>query len=98
MSDLISRQSAIEVASRECHELRGLFSDIEHGLKELPSAQKTGHWRRIPMACYGGGTIIEYECSECEEHNIIDSDFCPNCGSYNGGDSDELRLKEKIND
>ena len=39
MDDLISRQKAIEVASRECHELRGVFSDIEHGLKELPSAK-----------------------------------------------------------
>ena len=39
MSNLIDRQAAIEVASRECHELRGVFSRIEHGLKELPSAK-----------------------------------------------------------
>ena len=35
--DTISRQAAIDVASRECHEWRGIFSDIEQGLKELPS-------------------------------------------------------------
>ena len=39
MDDLISRQDAIDVASRECHEWRGIFSDIEQGLKELPSIQ-----------------------------------------------------------
>lgn len=37
--DTISRQAAIDVASRECHEWRGIFSDIEQGLKELPSVQ-----------------------------------------------------------
>lgn len=47
VGDLISRKDAIDVASRECHELRGIFSYIEQGLKELPSAQpniKKGKW------------------------------------------------------
>ena len=37
--DCISRQAAIDVASHECYEFRGLFERIEKGLKELPSAQ-----------------------------------------------------------
>lgn len=46
-----------------------------------------GHWRTIPMACYGGGTIREYECSVCEEHQVSESPFCPNCGA-------EMEVKE----
>lgn len=38
MSDLIDRQAAIDVASFECHEFRGIFGRIEEKLKALPSA------------------------------------------------------------
>ena len=38
MEDLIKRDDAIKVASRECHELRGIFSRIEKGINSLPSA------------------------------------------------------------
>ena len=37
MSNLIDRQAAIKVASKRCHELRGVFGEIEEGLKELPT-------------------------------------------------------------
>ena len=37
MSSLIDRQAAIEVASKKCYELRGVFGDIEDGLNELPT-------------------------------------------------------------
>ena len=39
MNDLISRQAAIEAASYECGELRGVFGRIEERLKALPSTQ-----------------------------------------------------------
>ena len=39
MSDYISRQAAIDEASYECNELRGVFGRIEERLKALPSAQ-----------------------------------------------------------
>lgn len=39
MSDLINRQAAIEVASKECYELRGVFGQIEEGLNELPTVE-----------------------------------------------------------
>lgn len=39
MSDLIDRQAAIDAASYECGELRGVFGRIEERLKALPSAQ-----------------------------------------------------------
>jgi len=37
MSSLIDRQAAIEVASKKCYELRGVFGEIEDGLNELPT-------------------------------------------------------------
>lgn len=36
--DIIYKEDAIEVACRECHEFRGIFSRIEEGINELPSA------------------------------------------------------------
>ena len=39
MSSLIDRQAAIEVASKKCYELRGVFGDIEEGLNELPTVE-----------------------------------------------------------
>lgn len=43
--------------------------------------RKRGRWIRVPLACYGGGTVTEYGCSECHETQIAQSDFCPNCGA-----------------
>ena len=39
MSDLISRQMAIDAVSDACFELRGVFGQCEDALKALPSAQ-----------------------------------------------------------
>lgn len=89
--DLISRQAAIDVASCECGELRGVFGRIEEKLKYLPPAQperKTGKW------------LIDrglYKCSSCNqlwtewwavskpiERMNKEMPYCPVCGSYNG--------------
>jgi len=51
--------------------------------------RKKGKWRKMPMACYGGGTITEYECSVCAEHQIVTSRYCPNCGAYMKGENNE---------
>ena len=65
----------------------GNYEDIMVAYKDqiddIPTIEerKTGKWIRMPMACYGGGTITEYECSECSEHQIIESKWCPNCGA-----------------
>lgn len=39
MDDLIKKQAAIDIASDECGELRGVFGRIEERLKALSSAQ-----------------------------------------------------------
>lgn len=59
------------------------WNDAILEIKKAPTIEerKTGKWIRVPMACYGGGTITEYECSECSEHQVIESKWCPDCGA-----------------
>lgn len=53
MSDYIKRSDAIRVASKECHEFRGIFGRIEEGIKELPSADRPqGEWIEKPHKVY----------------------------------------------
>ena len=44
MSDLISRQAAIDAVSRGCQEFRGIFAECEKNLNELPPAQPEPKW------------------------------------------------------
>lgn len=90
MNDTIYRQAAIEVASRECQEWRGIFARIEDGLKALPPAQpeqKTGKW-----ILYGRGMA---GCSQCGMiyNDVYDDDryfnFCPNCGTKMEGQDEQ---------
>jgi len=61
MSDLISRQAAID-AARDWYEglICGSFKGLEKRLRALPSAQpeRTGHWVEFP-------NHNAYKCSEC---------------------------------
>lgn len=60
-----------------------IVDDVYETIEKLPAAApiSKGHWRKMPMACYGGGTITEYQCSVCEENQIAMSSFCPCCGA-----------------
>ena len=59
-------------------------------IKEMPSAQperKKGKWiNRSLNILYP--EFERYTCSVCGKHSYS-YDFCPNCGSYNGGEQDE---------
>ena len=79
-NDLISRQAAIEAL--DC------INGTEEVLRSLPSAQperKRGKW--IKGANHGLG-VYTLTCDKCGyvdvSSNVIN--YCPNCGSYNGGD------------
>ena len=98
MSDLISRQAAI--AEFSCCELTpdgGIDANYAIDfLEQLPPVQperKTGQW-----ICQADDDI--WNCSECDYEidgtGCIDPleylktyKFCPNCGSYNGGEQTE---------
>lgn len=92
MSDVIYRQSAIDAirltSSPWLTELIDPYRAQVKALKELPSAQKKGHWVKargmMPPEFFGG-----YVCSECDgwaprdwrHSKLLRSPFCPNCGA-----------------
>ena len=87
MSDLISRQAAIRVASGYCHP-----ANIAKELAKLPSAQperKTGRWIHDGYAFRGG--IDWMHCSECGHKDswsaATRTPFCAWCGSKMEGES-----------
>lgn len=88
-SDTISRQAAIDAAVEAADEWDGGYSRsreeiITLKLRMLPSANKSGHWVMNPSEVAGDGYYI---CSNCNNDVYDATDFCPNCGSYNGGEN-----------
>ena len=87
MSDLISRQQAID-AARDWYEglICGSFKGLEKRLRALPSAQPErirGRWIEKPHV-HG----VAY-CSLCDyELHTNDTNFCPNCGADMRGEQD----------
>ena len=86
MNDLISRQAAIDATWFEPSytDPLNVLTEVRDRLKALPSAQpkkKKGKW--IPYSPEG----LRYKCSECESRYETPWHFCPNCGSYNGGEN-----------
>lgn len=74
MDDLISRQAVLDKMKERDEELNCLtVKDI----KDLPSAEKTGHWieERTYMECPNCHDIWHYEENQTERFK-----FCPICG------------------
>ena len=93
MDDLISRQAAIEAASKGCFELRGVFGQVKAEINALPSADVQPvtpmHW--IPVDPFNGGWTSRWECSACGSKvtlgyctDVMLYDFCPYCGAKDG--------------
>ena len=91
--DCISRQAAID-ALTEYGNGRAVFISVGEAvirIEQLPPIQpKRGRWISAD-AIFGG---VPFYCSECGE-NTRDTvmgkprwNFCPNCGSYNGGENE----------
>ncbi len=87
VTDTINRQAAID-AIKERYYKYGRFAKIEElvwSIEKLPSAQsKRGKWIRDGhhIRCDQCGI---YMCDTDREGDKIPNNFCPNCGSYNGG-------------
>ena len=98
MSDLISRQEAIDEANAWLLECLGVHKQnrscgLIRRLEDLPAAQsesKTGKW----IEAYDPFNRISGRCSVCGweahlyEDDVVGMNYCPNCGSYNGGSND----------
>ena len=50
-------------------------------LEKQMQEPKTGRWRRISIDKYTTHAQYWYECDKCGEHNLGNTDFCPNCGA-----------------
>lgn len=89
MSDLISRQDAIEAVTKYCtkYDLRELLADIEV-LPSVEQAQKTGKWIPHEGGKFVGVRYMHYECSECRALNPAETRYCPHCGSKNRGEEE----------
>ena len=88
MSDLISRQTAIEAMRELPHEYNTKEQRARTGgivacqmiIRELPSVTpqpNVGHW--IDVDSLDGA--LWHECSECGETEFYATDYCPNCGA-----------------
>lgn len=90
MSDLISRQAAIDAMAElqgratTMGELKGI-SKAWNRITELPSAEpkrRKGKWIHRWSGC--GSVWLEQRCSECGltlEEEPIDYNYCPHCGA-----------------
>ena len=95
MDDLISRQAAIDFIKEHSYPVRYDNTSIEQGmtitgieqaLNEMPSIwpkQKTGHW-----VCLDDDELA-YGCSACKSVSLRESKYCPNCGAYMKGESND---------
>lgn len=88
MSDLISRQAAIEALTG--WETEPSDEDIVRELKNLPSVtptERTGEW--IENAPEGQDIDPPYICSICGHAESTRTPFCEQCGADMRGDEDE---------
>ena len=99
-NDLISRQEAIDAVHEEFDDClvwdesgQRTAEEFEIIINRLPSVQsesKKGKW----IEAYDPFNRISGRCSVCGweahlyEDDVIGMNYCPNCGSYNGGSDD----------
>lgn len=77
MSDLISRQAAIDAVNRAATKEAARWS-----IQELPSAKpKTGKWVRVDEKPYFRKHFHKVCCSNCNEEGYKKWNYCPNCGT-----------------
>lgn len=65
---------------------KALYNFTLNRIQEQPTIEpqrKTGKWIYTPTEPLG------YICSECKK-GCCRYDFCPNCGSYNEGENDDI--------
>ena len=91
MDDLISKQAVLDAidaykwldGNDAIYRLKQWLEDQEHVIP----AMKVGHWE-LDEHLDKIGMIYKYMCSECGANHRAMYDYCPSCGSYNGGDAE----------
>ena len=103
MSDLISRQDAIEAIANigfvdeddgRCHDQAENLEYAEQVLEDVPSAEKTGRWilaKDQSKEDTENGNY-RYVCSECDHSDIHaktqEVPYCWHCGARMAGDTE----------
>ena len=91
MDDLISRQDAIEAVQNRHMMLNKEKVLLINDLEKLPSAEPQrirGRWIDKGVCTYVDNCRHLYKCDQCGGGWLDTPDFCPNCGSYNGGENE----------
>ena len=94
--DLISRAAAIDALDSLHYNDREDWCFVLDTIEYLPSAQperKKGKWRKVSADRYVSSAKYVFACSECDKNVIGDWNYCPNCGSYNGGVRNDRQRK-----
>ena len=82
--DLISRQAMLDYLKANIDDFPDYHEAMEKVL-QMPSVKpqepKTGHW--VDREVYDAD---RWKCSECGRTESYKENYCPSCGSYNGGE------------
>lgn len=97
MNDYISRQAAIDTTYklRENFKCWDRYDDvvIRKAYADIPTADVRknvrGEWIEVLRDTYGGGHFPFSKCSVCQSEQIMDSNFCPNCGADMRGEQND---------
>ena len=71
--------------------LYGRKDDVVFEEIEKPELKKTGKWIKARYVLTSDPVQYVWNCSECGKSvngysAVVLTDYCPNCGSYNGGE------------
>ena len=102
-TDCISRHVAIDAIERAKQNIRHnieraigraiceILDEVENGIKQLPPIQpKRGKWIHHPEIGWGETWLCD-QCGEKTTSTVMGkprANFCPMCGSYNGGENE----------
>lgn len=59
--------------------------DMIENAPTIEPEQRTGEWIQISSKGHKTNIKYLYKCSVCGMVDWFDSNYCPECGSYNGG-------------
>lgn len=107
MDDLISRQAAINRINKQREYLRpDLYPQDKIGdsayricaefIGRLPSAERRGRWEK-PLVGHNRCSVCGALYKTCDDYGnvedgILDWDYCPICGSFNGEGGENEKL------
>lgn len=87
MSDLISRQDAIDALAEEWYHSDEDYRTAVQVIGALPSAEKTGKWV-VKQSGHNFMCAQWYECNQCGGAGDIQDNYCKHCGARMVGDTE----------